>query len=108
MSLLTAQHHARQAARERLRLATQDRLRSVLGRVLPGEVVHVFGSLTKPGRFGEKSDIDIALEREPSTIGWYELVGLLHEELGRPVDVLLLNETRLREKILRESERWTV
>jgi len=107
MSLLTAQHDARQAARERLRLATRDRLRSVLARVLPGETVHVFGSLTKPGRFYERSDIDIALEREPSTIGWYALIGLLHEELGRPVDVLLLRETRLREKILRESESWT-
>jgi predicted nucleotidyltransferase len=106
MSLLTARHQARQAERERLRLATRDRLRSVLARVLPGETVHVFGSITKPGRFFEGSDIDIALEHEPSTIGLYELIGLLHEELGSPVDVLLLTETRFREKILLEGELW--
>ena len=35
-------------------------------------------------------------------------MGLLRESLGREVDIALLGETRLKEKIVREGELWTV
>lgn len=36
----------------------------------------------------------------------YQLTSLLAEHMGRKVDVVLLPETRLRDKILREGEIW--
>jgi predicted nucleotidyltransferase len=38
----------------------------------------------------------------------YQLIAQLSERLGRSVDVLLLSESRLRDKILREGETWTL
>lgn len=68
----------------------------------------VFGSLLKPGRFNENSDVDLALENEPANMSMYQLTSLLAENLGRPVDVVLLSECRFQEKVLREGERWTL
>ena len=68
----------------------------------------VFGSLTKPGRFNDKSDVDIALERETPGMNSLRLTGELMERLGRPVDVVVLAKCRFQEKILREGEVWTL
>lgn len=67
----------------------------------------VFGSLTREGRFQDGSDVDVALERLPE--GWtlYGLTAWLAEQVGRPVDVVLLSECRFRERIEREGETWT-
>lgn len=90
----------------RLRQITRRRLRAALRDIAPAERVIVFGSLTKPGRFRETSDV--ALEGEPAGLSVYQLTSLLAEAVGRPVDVVLLPECRFRDKILRESERWTL
>ncbi len=68
-------------------------------------MVWVYGSLTKPGRFHEGSDIDLALECEPPG-GVLKLMADLSERLGREVEVALLPETRLAGSIRREDERW--
>lgn len=94
--------------RECLRAAVRQQLREVLARTIPGQRVLVFGSLTRPGRFSENSDVDIALEAEPAGMSLYLLTGLLAELLGRRVDVVLLPECRFRDKILREGETWTL
>ena len=70
------------------------------------EQVVVFGSLSKPGRFGELSDVDIALEMAPRGVSVCQLISLLSEFLGRRVDVVLLGECRFAEKIRREGELW--
>lgn len=106
MTLLQRMDAERRAANERLRLETRRELRTVLEELLPGHTVIIFGSLTKPGRFSEFSDADIALPAEPSNLSVYQLISLLGERLGRPVDVLLLSECRFRDKILREGEPW--
>ena len=67
----------------------------------------VFGSLTKAGKFSDASDVDIALADEPAGMSIYQLIAQLSERLSRRVDVLLLSESRLRDKILREGELWT-
>jgi predicted nucleotidyltransferase len=104
---LLEERAARQAEqREAARLATRRRLRNALAEICPGETVFVFGSITRPGRFFQRSDVDVALERLPQVLSHYGFMGLLEEKVGRPVDVLLLAETRLREKILAEAERW--
>ena len=92
--------------RERLRSATLAELRKVLGELLPGQRVIVFGSLVKAGRFSDSSDIDLALDSEPASINIYELSSVIGERMGRETDVLLLSECRFREKILREGQTW--
>jgi uncharacterized protein len=89
---------------EQERLQRRERLRAEVRRQLR----EVFGSLTKPGRFHEESDIDLALESEPPGMSLYQLISRLAERLGRRVDVLLLHECRFRDKILREGETWTL
>ena len=82
------------------------RLRSVLRQLVPADQVVVFGSLAKPHRFTRASDIDIALETEPAEMSLYQLTALLAEEMGRPVDIVLLSECRFRSRIEREGEIW--
>jgi predicted nucleotidyltransferase len=94
--------------RERLRAEVRQRLREVLAQTIPGRRVVVFGSLARPGRFSEGSDIDLALESEPPGMSLYQLASRLAEGLGRRVDVVLLHESRLQDKILREGETWTL
>jgi hypothetical protein len=83
---------------ERERLALLAALRAALIATLPpGETVWIFGS---------PSDIDLALERRPAAFSEFWLQGELELRLGRRVDVVLLPETRLREKIERDGLRW--
>ncbi len=107
MTLLEQMEIDRRARREQLRRRTREELASALGELLPSEQVIVFGSLTKPGRFTENSDVDIALENEPAAVSVYQLTGQLAERLGRPADVILLGECRFAAKIRREGEIWT-
>lgn len=84
-------------------------LRAALTELLPvGSRVWIYGSLAKPGRFREWSDIDLAIEDEPRGVSIWLFMSLLAERTGRPVDVAVLSETRLRETILREGEAWTL
>ena len=75
-------------------------------RHLPGQRVWLFGSLLERGRFHAASDVDLAVESLPPELSLYTLTALLDEEMGRPVDVVLLPDSRLREKILRDAESW--
>lgn len=84
----------------------RDHLRLVLHRHLPGIKVWLFGSVLECGRFNAASDIDLALEAPPEGMSIYTLTGLLEEEMGRPVDVVLLPESRLRNKIISQGEAW--
>lgn len=107
MTLLAQMQAEKAARRERLRLAVRARLQAALGEVLPGEGCWVYGSLTRAGGYRETSDVDLALEREPVGRSLFLLGSLLEEKVGRRVDLVLLGETRLAEKIRREGERWT-
>jgi len=107
LHILRSERARTNAARETERLATLSRLRAALGKLLPGQAVWVFGSVLKPGRFTPTSDIDLALESEPPQ-GQLLLMSEIASDLDRPVDLLLLSETRLAEKIRGEGERWTL
>ncbi len=78
-----------------------------MAELIPGHEVILFGSLTKPGIFNDRSDVDLALKSEPPQMSQYRLMAELEERLGRPVEVLLLSQCRFREKICREGEVWT-
>lgn len=101
----------RDAERQRQRLVlfdrTREELRAALREVLPASRVIVFGSLTKRGVFNAASDIDLALYAEPAGRSIFGLMAELEERMRRHVDVLLIDKTRLKEKILREGEVWT-
>ena len=108
MKLLEDDLARRTEARESERLATRLRLQAALSELLPrGSRVWVYGSLVKPNRYRDGSDIDLALEAEPTGMSLYLFMSLLSDKTGRPVDVSLLGETRLREAIMREGELWT-
>jgi predicted nucleotidyltransferase len=106
-TLLKRMADARAARREELRLKTRVCLARALRELLPGQRVLVFGSVTVPHQFREDSDVDIALETELGEMSLFALAGELEERLGRPVDVVLLERCRFREKIQREGEVWT-
>ena len=107
MTTLQQMTEERAARTERLRLTVREDLRVALREILPGTPVTVFGSLTHPGRFTDASDVDLALAAEPIGSSVYQLIAQLSERLGRRVDVMLLSESRFRDKILREGETWT-
>lgn len=107
LSLLQQESERRRVADERERLRTRERLAAALGRIEAPGPVWVYGSLVKPGRFGGDSDVDVAFESLPADTSLYLLQSLLSEAVGREVDVCLLGETRLRDKIVTEGERWT-
>ncbi|MEO5721230.1 MAG: nucleotidyltransferase domain-containing protein [Chthoniobacterales bacterium] len=86
---------------------TRVELRRVLGELVPGESVLVFGSLTRPEAFGDASDVDLALFSEPPGKSLYSLQAEFEERMERRVDLILLEESRFKDNLLREGERWT-
>ncbi len=106
MTLLQERDAERQRQRFVLFDRTREELRAALGAVLPASRVIVFGSLTKRGVFNAASDLDLALFEEPAGRSIFGLMAELEERMRRHVDVLLLEKTRLKEKILREGEIW--
>jgi predicted nucleotidyltransferase len=108
-TLLLKMHEDRARRREAERASAYRRLGEALHELLPpGSEVWVFGSLLKPGRFSEHSDIDIAVLHLPAGRSEAWLQSELGLRLERRVDVLNLNETGLRSKIERVGERWTL
>jgi predicted nucleotidyltransferase len=108
-TLLHELHDKRKRLREALRLSIRARLRRALQAIYsPGTRVWLFGSITRVGRFDEYSDIDLAVEAGPTGRTLFWLQGELELRMGCAVDVLLIDETRLRSKIERESEMWTL
>ncbi|MBA3960639.1 MAG: nucleotidyltransferase domain-containing protein [Chthoniobacterales bacterium] len=107
MTLLQQRDLKRQQRRLQVYEETRSRLKSALGDLLPSQPVILFGSLTRPGVFNDRSDIDLALEKEPSHLNTWQLTAALMQQLDRPVDVVILPKCRFREKIMREGERWT-
>lgn len=107
MTLLQKRDAERQQARLVLFDRTREELRTVLREVLPASRVVVFGSLTKRGVFNAASDIDLALYEEPAEKNIFGLMAEIDGRMRRPVDIVILSQTRLREKILREGEVWT-
>ena len=107
MTLLQERDLKRQRRRLQVYEETRLRLKEALAELIPGRPVIVFGSLTRPGIFNDRSDVDLALEEEPPRLNIWQLTGELMERLGRPVDVVVLKECRFRDKITREGEQWT-
>lgn len=107
MTLLQQRDERRHEARLRLWEETRRSLALALHELLPNSRVWVYGSLTRRGKFNPASDVDLALPEEPRRKTIWNLQAGLENRLRRPIDLVLLDETRLRDKILREGEEWT-
>lgn len=107
MVTLKQANRLRLAAREAERARVRAVVRSVLAKQLPqGTKVWVYGSLCKPGRFHEFSDIDLAVEDPDDLLRPFALMAAISEATMREVDVSRMEETRLARAIRREGELW--
>src|SRR3990172_4375761 len=66
---------------------------------------YIFGSVTKPFRFSEISDIDVGFvgldDRD-----FFKMMSYLSAETGVDVDIVQLEDHRLADKVKREGIRW--
>jgi hypothetical protein len=106
-SLLDRALDQNQERREALRGDTIASLRNALAATpVRYSAVYLFGSVLQPGRFREDSDVDVAFEGL-SDEDYFRAKRYLENTLRRPVDVLQLEEHRLRNVICRKGVRWT-
>jgi predicted nucleotidyltransferase len=106
MWLLASERERRRRHDAILADRTRGLLRVSLPRHIPGAVIWVYGSLVKPGRFHEWSDVDVALESLPAGMTLEYLQSLLSADVGRAVDACLIDRTRLKPVIEGSGERW--
>lgn len=93
---------------EALRQSTLERIDAALRRLrerYTWKEIYVFGSVLRPGRFSPESDVDFAVLGLPKH-DLYRLVGELSDALERPVDVVVLEESRMAHSIRRKGIRW--
>lgn len=64
MTLLQQRDAARLRRRHDVDQKVRHKLRESLAALIPGQTVILFGSLTKPGVFNDRSDVDLALESD--------------------------------------------
>src|ERR671939_1232042 len=101
MSARNPQFALWEAAIERRSAANEAERRRVLADLLAWLDAHaaeygldqvwIFGSVTVPGRFGARSDVDVALASDPD-LQQFRFAAALSEALGRDVDVILLDD----------------
>ena len=108
LSLWAQCRKERKASLERQRLAVLKEVPAALealSRKYAWEEAYVFGSLTRPGRFGPESDIDIAVAGLDKLVH-YAFVGDIFNILNRSVDVVRLEDCPFAQKIVREGMPW--
>ena len=76
---------------------------------LSGEIAfdeaYLFGSVTKPFRFFESSDIDIGFVGLDNR-HFFKVMSYLSDETGHDVDVVQIEDHRLADKIKKGGVRW--
>lgn len=98
------------AARERYRQEILEQVHRVLQSLAEKyewDELYLFGSLISPGRFTYDSDIDIAV----SGLDKHDLLSFIAEasrELGREVDILRLEESKIADSIRRKGLSWAL
>lgn len=108
-SLLDAALERQRQARERERRRVAQRILDLLDRWGPAYGVrraYLFGSVARPGGFRSDSDVDLAVEQIDGT-AFFQAIGQLSGEIGRPVDLVELTTCRFADKIRREGIIWT-
>jgi predicted nucleotidyltransferase len=98
----------RRAEWERRRLAMLARVIVALEEVVPAFGVrraYIFGSLAKPGRYHERSDVDVAVEW-PGAGDFFDLAAEVSRRVGQDIDILPLERIPFADKIRREGILW--
>lgn len=93
---------------EELRLLLIEKILAVIGELsekIDFEEAYLFGSVIKPFRFSERSDIDIGFVGLDDR-HFFKVMSLISEEAGRDVDIVQLEDHRLADKIKRGGIRW--
>ena len=79
---------------------------NTLSKMVSFDEAYLFGSVIKPHRFSELSDVDIGfigLKDED----FFKTISFISNETGCEVDVIQLEGHRLADKVKREGIRWT-
>lgn len=98
----------RRAEWERRRLAMLARVIAALEEVVPAFGVrraYIFGSLAKPGRYHERSDVDVAVEW-PGAGDFFDPAAEVSRRVGQDIDILPLERIPFADKIRREGILW--
>lgn len=100
--IAAAREHLRQRreaafqAREARRQAALKALRDAAPRVFPQFPTvyraYLFGSVTRPGDMGRRSDVDVAVEGKLSAEDYFALWRALEEASGEPIDLVELTD----------------
>jgi predicted nucleotidyltransferase len=67
--------------------------------------LYIFGSITSPGRFHPRSDVDIAV-RGLNKFDHFAFIGDISLLIGRSVDVVRLEDCRITESITSKGLKW--
>ncbi|MGF1513989.1 MAG: nucleotidyltransferase family protein [Elainellaceae cyanobacterium] len=67
--------------------------------------VYLFGSITRPYRFSDRSDIDVAVE-EIGPEAFFMVMASLSEALGRDVDLVDLRKCHFAHRIRQQGTLW--
>ena len=70
------------------------------------QTAYIFGSLTRPQRFHQNSDIDIAVE-QINPDDFFSVISLISEATEREVDVIELNKCHFANRIRQSGILWT-
>jgi len=107
-STLDAALEKRRAANERERQFLLSKLLRLLDELAAEYGVrhaYIFASITMPGRFGPRSDVDIAVEQIDSA-RFFEAMSKFSFHIKRQVDLVELNKCHFAAKVRREGVRW--
>jgi predicted nucleotidyltransferase len=98
----------RRARNEAQRLVTLEQAKRWLaaeGKRYGIDQAYLFGSVIRPYRFTEKSDLDIAVETiQPDT--FFDALAHLSEAVGRDVDLVDLSKCHFAERIRQRGVQW--
>lgn len=98
----------KQRKREQLRLEVLDQVDAVLKELAARYTwneVYLFGSVLQSGKFDQDSDVDLAVAGLPKQ-GLYRFTAELMDQLGRAVDVVVMEEVHFAKTIIRKGLQW--
>lgn len=101
---LKAKRESREKERRAILQQVQTALKT-LAKDYSWDDIYIFGSLLKEGRFGGKSDVDIAI-KGLNKFKHFSFVGEISALLGREVDVIRLEDCHFSDSIISGGMRW--
>lgn len=102
-------HEAREALRQKVLAEAKEAVSSLAPEFPALREIHLFGSILQPGRFTEKSDVDLAVDTDRGAEDPFEQESrfwrAMEEALRRNVDLRPLEHHGIRRIVDRDGER---